>query len=70
MSNLVKQNNNLISSREIANDLGKLHQHILRDIRKQVDKGNPLFVDKNTASTFGVSEYIDSTGINNNTSII
>ena len=62
MNNLVKSNNNLISSREIANDLGKLHKHVLRDIKRQIDKANPLFIDKNNEPKLAPVKYTDAKG--------
>ena len=47
-----------ITSLQIAEDLEKLHRHVMRDIRNIMEKCSPSFNESN----FGLVEYTDSKG--------
>ena len=50
----------VMTSKDIAEIIGKQHSHIMRDIRAEVEKLENEGI--NTQSIFGLSEYQDSTG--------
>lgn len=56
-TNLEKFSQKTITSREIAEITGKMHNHLMRDIRIMEEAWFKI-----TQSKFGLSEYLDSTG--------
>lgn len=56
-TNLEKFSQKTITSREIAEITGKMHNHLMRDIRNMEDAWFKI-----TQSKFGLSGYLDSTG--------
>ncbi len=50
--------NACVTSRQVAEAFSKRHDHVLRDIRKVMDKCSPAF----NAPNFSPSEYVDAKG--------
>lgn len=60
MENLMKKDDYLMNSKDLAELMGKRHDHVLRDIKDEIEKLSQQGII--TDPKFGFSEYIDSTG--------